>query len=85
MKKVILALVVAGSAMTGAATSASAQGVYFGFGDGGYRHHYYGDEGYRPYYRHRAYAYGEGCFVRTVRHFNRYRGVWVVRRVRTCD
>lgn len=84
MRKVILALVVAASTITGAATAASAQGVYFGFGDGGYRHNYYGDS-YRPYYRPRAYAYGERCSVRTVRKFDRYRGVWVVRRIRTCD
>jgi hypothetical protein len=83
MRTAILAVVVAASAITGAATSASAQSVYFGVGGGGYRHHYY--EGYRPYYRHRAYAYGERCYVRTVRHFNRYRGVWVARRIRTCN
>ena len=43
------------------------------------------DDGYRSSYRNRAYAYGEGCRVRVERHFNRYRGVWVVRRIRTCD
>ena len=87
MKKALLALVVAASAITGVATSASAQSVYFGFGDSGYRQSYR-DNGYRPYYRqqyrHRAYAYGERCTVRVQRHFNRYRGVWVVKRIRTC-
>ena len=83
MRKAILAVVVAASAITGATTSASAQGVYFGFGGDGYRHHY--NNNYRPYYGSRAYAYGQRCYVRTVRHFNRYRGVWVVRRIRTCD
>ena len=81
MRKTILSILVAASAVTGAVTTASAQGVYFGFGDGGYRHHY----GHRPYYREPAYDYGERCYVRTVRHFNRYRGVWVVKRIRTCD
>jgi hypothetical protein len=85
MRKVILAIVIAASAITGAVTSAFAQGVYFGFGGDGYRRHYDNDYGYRPYYRQPAYAYGERCYVRTVRHFNRYRGVWVVRRIRTCD
>lgn len=85
MRKAILAIVVAASAITGAATSASAQSVYFGFGDSGFRNHYRGDYGYRPHYRNRAYAYGERCYVRTVRHFNRYRGVRLVRRIRTCD
>ena len=90
MRKVILAIVVAASAITGAATSASAQGVYFGFGDSGYRHSYNNgyrayDDGYRSSYQNRAYAYGERCRVRVERHFNRYRGVWVVRRIRTCD
>ena len=85
MRKALLTILVAVSAITGAATAASAQGVYFGFGGGGLRHHYYGDNyRYRPYYRHRAYGYG-GCYVRVVRHFNRYRGVWVIRRIRTCD
>lgn len=95
MRKAILALVVAASAITGAATSASAQGVYFSFGDRGYRQNYdngyrqnYRDDGYRPYYRqqyrHGPYAYGERCTVRVKRHFNRYRGVWVVKRIRTC-
>lgn len=84
MRKVILAVVLAASAIAGAATSASAQGVYFGFGDNGYRRHYDGDDRYRPHYRQRSYG-GERCFVRTVRHFSRYRGVWEVRRIRTCD
>lgn len=85
MRKIIIAVVIAASAIAGAATSASAQGVVFGFGGDGYRDHYRGDDGYRPYYRNRAYAYSDGCHVRTVRQFNRYRGVWVVRRIRTCD
>ena len=82
MRKVILAFVVAASAITGAATSASAQGVYFSFGGDGYRHHHRHHYTYRPYYRH--YAYSNRCYVRVVRHFNRYRGVWVTRRIRTC-
>lgn len=95
MRKAILALAVAASAIAGGATVASAQTVYFGFGDGGYRHNYrddgyrhYRGYGYRPYYRqqyrHRAYVYGERCSVQVRRHFNRYRGVWVVKRIRTC-
>ena len=89
MRKALLAIVVAASAITGGATSASAQNVYFGVGDSGYRQHNgyrgYDNYGYRRHYGNRAYAYGERCYVRTVRHFNRYRGVWVVKRIRTCS
>ncbi len=86
MRKTLITILVAASAITGAATSASAQGVYFGVGGGGYRHHAYDDRyEYRPHYRSRAYGYGGRCYVRVVRHFNRYRGVWVVRRIRTCN
>lgn len=95
MRKLLLAIVVTASAIAGVTASASAQSVYFGFGDSpryesnhyrgggyryGYRHHYRGD-GYR--HRYRAYA-GEHCRVRVVRRYNEYRGVWVTKRIRTC-
>ena len=92
MKKALLALMLAGAAVAGVSGTASAQGVYFGFGGGGYEgHHGWGHEGWR----HRGYGYGYaapyaaygygGCYYQTRRHFNEYRGVWVVRRVRVCD
>ena len=81
MRKAILAIVVAASAITGVVPSASAQGVYFSFGGNGYRHHHRHHYTSRPYYRHYGY---DRCHVRVVRHFNRYRGVWVTRRIRTC-
>lgn len=99
MRKALITLLVAGSAVVGAASAASAQNIYFGFGTGGgwqpnhhysdrgyYPRHRYYDGGYRPrYYRpYRAYSYSD-CYYRKFRKFNRHRGVWVVRRVRVCD
>lgn len=94
MRKALLTLMVVGTALAGAATGASAQSFYFGFGTGGgwrHHHHYYGSpyyqpySYYQPYYRpYPAYGYAD-CYYRTRRHFDRYRGVWVVRRVRVCD
>lgn len=88
MRKVILAIVVAAGAITAVATSASAQSVYFGFGDGPrYDRSYYGG-GYRSYdngYRHnRRYSYNSyASGYRTCR----VKRVWVgdhYRRIRRC-
>jgi hypothetical protein len=87
MKKVMFLLAVASAALISVENSASAQGFYFGFGDG------YGPRPYRAYEappryyggpRYQAYG-GDDCYWTTQRRFNEYRGVWIVRRVRVCD
>ena len=93
MKKALLSLMLVGTVMAGAATSASAQSVYFGFGTGGggwqgHRHYDRDDHyrrPYRPYYQpYQSYG-GPDCYYRARRYFDDYRGVWVVRRVRVCN
>lgn len=95
MRKALITLLIAGSAVAGAASAASAQSVYFGFGTGGggwHPHHRYYDGGYYPRYRYydgpryyRPYRAYSDCYVRKIRRFNRHRGVWVIRRIRVCD